>query len=348
MKKLSHTFWGALFLLPGMMMAQEQVEEKKEKGIVIEWSKDAEFPELEGVDEETRLMINEELKKINIEYLNDKDAQMTIFGGITIEDEIEDGDQTHQKTVKIIRSDDGQGDIIMKKFINGEEFPVDADEKVLFLEMDGGDFPEGELDIEIERLVQMAKEGGELNSEELEECLKGLHLELDGVETKNEEVKIIQKLGENGEIEVKTFVNGEEVENAEFPEMDFSWLEGFQSLNPKKVVVIREEIFIDTITEEDNAPVNLRTSKEELELEEFSMFPNPNDGRFNLTLQSASNAKINVRILNAEGKTIYNQKLKPSGGLCTQEIDISGEAKGLYFLNVEQKGKFLSRKIVLQ
>lgn len=340
MKHLKHTLCGALMILPAMLWAQEDVEKTNDQEIVIEWTTDGEFPE--GMNEKIRAIIDKEMMNVS----DETDGVKLIM----IEDDIElDGDaEMRSESVKIISQEDEDGNTVLKKYVNGKEVRIEEGEDMFLMDLESfeGQFPETMHNIET--LLEMV-EGNQIDRKELQEKLSKMEMELDAQNKFHKDVNIIKEIDENGVEKVRTFVNGEEVDGTDFPVIDLDFSDNeFVKDGDVKVIMICQEIFVDTITDEDDAPKNLKISKKPLELEELSMFPNPNNGVFTLKLQGESDAKVNVRVLNVEGKTIYNQKLKPSGGLCTQEIDISKEGKGMYFLNIEQKGKYLSRKIVVQ
>lgn len=341
MKHLTQTLCGALMILPTMLWAQEELDKTKDQEVVVEWITNGELPE--GMDEKIQAIIDEELKHIS------KDAngiKMMVIDDADIE--IDANGETHSKTVKIISEKDENGNVVLTKFLNGKEVPIEEGEDVFIMD---SRFSELKFPKEIEEIHELKEmlEENELDSKEIEEKLREMKVKLDTQNEFFQDVNIIKEIDENGIEQTRVFMNGEEVDSEDFPVMDFKLSDTKQFPDGDvKVIMICEQIMIDHITDEDKAPKNLKISKEPLELEELSMFPNPNNGIFTLKLQGESDAKVNVRILNVEGKTIYNEKLKPSGGLCTQEIDISGEGKGMYFLNIEQKGKYLSRKIVVQ
>ena len=382
MKQLTQKLCGALLIFPVMLWAQEDVEKTKEKELTIEWKMEGEIPE--GLEEDVMTIIKEELSgtseasNVKVFMLDGKDLEDIEI--ISEEDEdgnvkitkyvngkevpVEEGEDMFLMDIKsfdgkdldfdledieIISEKDEDGNVKITKYVNGKEVPVGEGEDMFLMDIKSfeGKFLENEE--RIEKLTEML-EKTTLDCKEIQKEMSELDLNSNDVHSFFSDVNVIKELDENGVEKVRVFMNGEEVEDADFPVMGFNFSEDnfFPEGDDVKVIMIRKEVFIDTIGEDEETPKNLKVSKEPLELEEISMFPNPNNGIFTLKMNSASDAKVMVRILNVEGKTIYNKKLKPSGGLCTQEIDISVEGKGIYFLNIEQKGKYLSRKIIVQ
>ena len=88
--------------------------------------------------------------------------------------------------------------------------------------------------------------------------------------------------------------------------------------------------------------------KNTLEVADLSFYPNPNDGRFTLRFSAPESGATAVRIFDTTGRTVYEEKLGDFSGAYEKQIDISAEAKGVYFLTISQNDKLLNKKIVLE
>lgn len=66
----------------------------------------------------------------------------------------------------------------------------------------------------------------------------------------------------------------------------------------------------------------------------FTLYPNPNQGSFNLTAscQELMNENMTVRITNIAGQTLYTDSIKPHNGTINQPIALNNAATGLYLL----------------
>ena len=85
------------------------------------------------------------------------------------------------------------------------------------------------------------------------------------------------------------------------------------------------------------------TGFDELKNSGISIYPNPNNGIFNIT---NSNEKIqSIKILNTQGSVIY-QKDKPGDNIIP--VNISDYSKGIYILSINKNKKQLHYKIVVQ
>lgn len=87
---------------------------------------------------------------------------------------------------------------------------------------------------------------------------------------------------------------------------------------------------------------------QKLNLTHMNFYPNPNTGKFNLSFQLPEKGDTEVSILNTEGKVVYKENLPAFSGKYDQEIDISKQAKGIYFVKVEQGKNSQVKKIVLE
>lgn len=65
----------------------------------------------------------------------------------------------------------------------------------------------------------------------------------------------------------------------------------------------------------------------------FSVYPNPNNGKFNLNINSDSESDIDVKVLNTIGQTIYKQKFTNSNNV-NEIIELENVKNGIYFVQV--------------
>lgn|GEM_PF-1481427 len=81
---------------------------------------------------------------------------------------------------------------------------------------------------------------------------------------------------------------------------------------------------------------------------ELLVFPNPNEGLFNLHYQSIQeNTPVRIEIYNALGKEIYVTEKISNDGIVTEQIDISTNPAGIYLLRAYLGEKMISRKLLL-
>lgn len=88
--------------------------------------------------------------------------------------------------------------------------------------------------------------------------------------------------------------------------------------------------------------------EQKLNLADMKFYPNPNTGKFNLSFSLPEKGDTEVTVLSTEGKVVYKESLPAFSGNYDQEIDISKQAKGIYFVKVEQGKNSQVKKIVLE
>ncbi len=75
-----------------------------------------------------------------------------------------------------------------------------------------------------------------------------------------------------------------------------------------------------------------------------SIFPNPSNGKF--VLQGFNNdlQNANIAIYNVLGSIVYSSEMKQD----SNDIDISNQAKGVYFVKITKEGKTQTQKIIIE
>ena len=112
-------------------------------------------------------------------------------------------------------------------------------------------------------------------------------------------------------------------------------------------------ITIEDISGKEAAGMNMAnksavSSENALPIEELSFSPNPNNGRFNLNFYLPDKGKTTIRIFDINNKEIYNETLGRFSGSFNNQIDISDNSKGVYFLHISQNDKSFNKKIIIQ
>jgi len=80
----------------------------------------------------------------------------------------------------------------------------------------------------------------------------------------------------------------------------------------------------------------------------LEVYPNPSRDVFNVTFTSEAIQDLKVRILNIIGEELINDNLKQFIGEYTKQIDLTGNAKGIYFLEIETENGIINKKLILQ
>lgn len=85
-----------------------------------------------------------------------------------------------------------------------------------------------------------------------------------------------------------------------------------------------------------------------LSIEAVNLFPNPTRGMFRLEFELPERGETFIRVFNAEGRLIYSFDLGDYQGTFSDDIDISQNGPGAYFLEIRQGNTSMTKKILLQ
>lgn len=82
--------------------------------------------------------------------------------------------------------------------------------------------------------------------------------------------------------------------------------------------------------------------------EEIAIYPNPSNGVFTISASNLPAKKAELRIINVIGNEIYHETLTRTEGQFSKTIDLSGKAKGLYYIKLETDGYSSVRRVVIK
>ena len=82
-------------------------------------------------------------------------------------------------------------------------------------------------------------------------------------------------------------------------------------------------------------------------VQNLKLSPNPHEGRFSLTFDLPQRGQTTVRIFNNLGRMIYEYDLGEFSGSFSDQVDISQNGPGSYFLEIRQGDKSNVKKVVL-
>ncbi len=78
----------------------------------------------------------------------------------------------------------------------------------------------------------------------------------------------------------------------------------------------------------------------------ISLFPNPNNGQFEVNFNTRKDADVTIDIIDIVGKTIQSQSLKNLNGFVKKPIDIKNFSKGIYLMNLTFEGKTYTKRFI--
>jgi len=83
---------------------------------------------------------------------------------------------------------------------------------------------------------------------------------------------------------------------------------------------------------------------------EIKVFPNPSDGRFQLTLEHDGAEKITAKVFDITGKQVkdISEDLVIEDSSVTAQVNLESPKSGIYFLRVSIGNKVLTKKIIVR
>lgn len=102
----------------------------------------------------------------------------------------------------------------------------------------------------------------------------------------------------------------------------------------------QEGIFIDNFVIQGTLGTN------ENSFEQFAVYPNPSNGKFNVVLSASD--KVNIGIYDLRGRSVYNKSFESNGTVFNKEIDLNSLSSGVYILNVSSGDKKEAKRIVIE
>ncbi|MDP1800848.1 MAG: T9SS type A sorting domain-containing protein [Bacteroidota bacterium] len=117
--------------------------------------------------------------------------------------------------------------------------------------------------------------------------------------------------------------------------------------NVTKIVVIKNVKITDADAAELKKINQTSETDGKLAVDKMNFYPNPNNGKFNLSFSLPEKGDAEITILNIEGKKVYSENLPNFVGAYDKEIDISKNPKGVYFVRIEQGKHAQVKKVVL-
>jgi len=93
---------------------------------------------------------------------------------------------------------------------------------------------------------------------------------------------------------------------------------------------------------------NIPSSLYDMHIHNLTIFPNPSRDIFNITFTTNKKQNLKVRLVNLIGEQLITEDLEQFIGKYTKQIDLTGNAKGIYFLEIETNNGVINKKLILQ
>lgn len=79
----------------------------------------------------------------------------------------------------------------------------------------------------------------------------------------------------------------------------------------------------------------------------LDVFPNPNNGQFDLNIQGLGSGAYTIRLFNVQGKEVYTTFATAMGADVLRTINVDTVEKGIYFLSIQTDKGVLTQKILI-
>jgi len=121
----------------------------------------------------------------------------------------------------------------------------------------------------------------------------------------------------------------------------------------RDVDVNRAIIDMKDISQEEAAAMRERfgiefPSENTLQVQNLNMFPNAETGKYELEFNLPTDGQTKISVYNSAGRLIYEYDLGQFSGNFQDQVDISQNGVGNYYLEIRQENKSLTKKILLQ
>ncbi|HBX52582.1 MAG: hypothetical protein A2W98_10000 [Bacteroidetes bacterium GWF2_33_38] len=83
-------------------------------------------------------------------------------------------------------------------------------------------------------------------------------------------------------------------------------------------------------------------------LDKINIHPNPNNGQFNIVINSKEKGKMQLRLFDLNGKLIFTESLEKNNDILRKHLEFSYLAKGVYHLQVLSEREIINQKIIIE
>jgi photosystem II stability/assembly factor-like uncharacterized protein len=80
----------------------------------------------------------------------------------------------------------------------------------------------------------------------------------------------------------------------------------------------------------------------------LNVYPNPNDGHFQIALKDASGKPVQVLVFDITGKVVFDASEANGNSVFVKDLDLSSYSHGMYFVQIRDGEKTSTKKIIVQ
>lgn len=109
--------------------------------------------------------------------------------------------------------------------------------------------------------------------------------------------------------------------------------------------MVSQHLYSHAIILTDDDPVG-----DELTISEIKVYPNPSDGRFQLSFDYSGDEKLSAKVFDITGKLVkdISNDLVKSATSVSANIDLESPGSGIYFIRIEYGKSLLTKKIIIR
>lgn len=251
--------------------------------------------------------------------------------------EFKDGD--HEEVRIMIEMDD-DGNKTVKKFVNGEEVEVSADE-IRKIELEG----EGGMN---EMIFELEHEG--ISEEDQEALMEKIHIQL-------EEIMEEHDLGNGTEMEERIIIHeiesdGNKDEIEMIIESEHSTSEWISEDGEEQIRVMStegdEDFTVVLVMEGCAGDLETKRSYSLDETNTSVVYPNPTNGKLNIRFDQTEKVKTTIEVRDAAGKLVFEENLGNFSGAYEKEINLKENGAGTYIVTIQQGNDQQVEKIIVR
>ncbi|HLS30124.1 MAG TPA: zinc-dependent metalloprotease family protein [Flavobacteriaceae bacterium] len=205
---------------------------------------------------------------------------------------------------------------------------TDSDLMKVTVDGDAGPFEvisqnEEEVEWVFDTTEEIAWEVADTDNEEIDAQEVDILLSIDGGETFD--IILAEGVSNNGSAEVTV----PEIETTEARIMIRASENIFYAVNETEF----------TITEEMGVETD--------EISKLAVYPNPNDGHFNISFEPVNGETVVIQVFDLQGRLVYNKEYEGVANF-DKQIHLSDASAGLYILRIENAAKTINKKLIVR
>jgi hypothetical protein len=105
-----------------------------------------------------------------------------------------------------------------------------------------------------------------------------------------------------------------------------------------------DDIGIDNVNVLPTASLGIKNNPDKA----ISIYPNPSNGTFNIAIKNANYDELLISVIDLQGKEVYTMSDKNISADYNKQVDLSGLAKGMYYIKLHTDSEVKVQKLIIQ